>query len=210
VAFAAEEPYSVGETWAYAHEGAVPMRAPDFTVVGERVREVVAVKGEGDEKRWMVQEKWGAEDDRASQRAINAERLVDRIVAENGQVAIKPAYPYDFLDLKVDEEKGYESTFSFGENWTIPLKLKVKRGKDESIQVPAGEYADCTKLEFEEQVTFTPQNGNAVTIVTKRQVWLHASVNGMVKEISTIQGPDGEGRTGTSVLKKYSKEKSQS
>ncbi len=204
----AGDPYAVGEKWVYRHEGAVPMRPPDFTISGDRTREVMEIKGEGEAKRWMIQELWGSGDEWAGKRAVSADRMYDRIESGEDRVSnVKPAYPYELMGLKPDEEKKFESEFQFGEDWKFPIVMTAKRVKDETVKVPAGEFENCIHVVYEETATFTGQDGNEMKITTKREQWLHPKVNGLVKEIYTAQGPNGETDKGTSELKSYAKEK---
>ena len=204
----AADPYTAGEKWTYEHEGAVPMRPPDYTITGDRVREVVGMEGEGENKRWLILEQWGDNDEWAGKRHVNADRRYDKIDSGGDRVmTIEPPYPFDYLDLKPGEEKKLESTFQAGERWSFPLKLGVKRVKDETIKVPAGKFENCVHVQCEESVTFTGQDGNEMTITTKSERWCHPKVNGLVKEVFTREGPGGESNKGTSELKSYTKEK---
>jgi hypothetical protein len=204
----ADDPFAVGEKWIYQHEGAVPMRPPDYAISGDRIREVVAVQGEDTEKRWLILEAWGEDDEWAGKRVVSAERMYDKIDSGEGRVmTIDPAYPYDYLNLKPGEEKKWESTFKFSEEWSFPMKLTAKRIKDVTLKVPAGEFENCIHIQSEESVTFSPPDGNEMTITTKREQWYHPKVNGLVKEIYILGRPDGSEEKGVSELKSYAKEK---
>lgn len=203
------DPLTVGEKWTYSHEGYVPMRGPNFTLVGNRVREVVAVRGEADEKRWRVNEQWGEEDNWVSGQFVDANRLVDRSTGFGDQiVTIEPAFPLDYLHMEPQEEVSLESTFRFSEGFTLVRAIKAIRVDDETVTVPAGEYENCIRVQIEETIRFTGQDGNQMTITTQREQWLHPSVNGVVKEIAITAGFDGESQTGTSELIAYTKDES--
>lgn len=204
----AADPFTVGEKWTYKHEGAIPMRPPDMTITGDRTREVVAVQGENEKKIWLIQEKWGDNDERAGKICVNADRVYNRIESgEDRVVSIDPGYPFDYFSLKPGEEKKVECTFKFGEQFSFPIKLTAKRVKDETVKVPAGEFENCIHIQSEESITFSPPDGNEMTITTKRDQWYSTKVNGLVKETSESQGPDGQPNKGTSELKSYTKEK---
>ncbi len=205
----AADPFSVGETWTYKHEGAIPMRPPDTTISGDRVREVIAIKEENEKKFWLIQEQWGDNDEWAGKMCVDANRMFSRIESgEDRVVTIEPSSPFDFMDLKPGEEKSIESTFKFGDQFSFPRKLTVKRVQDESIKVPAGEFENCIHIQCEESTTFTPPDGgDSITIVTKREQWYSPKVNGLVKDIFMTKRPDGQEDKGTSELKSYSKTK---
>lgn len=204
----ADDPFSVGETWTYKHEGAIPMRPPDSTITGDRIREVVAVQGENEKKRWLIQEKWGDNDQWAGKLCVSAERMYDRIDSGEGRlITIEPGNPFDYLNVKSGETKEYECTFKFGEGMSFPLKLTAKRVQDETVKVPAGDFENCIHIQTEETVTFSPPDGNKMTITSKREQWYSPKVNGLVKEIYSGQSPDGQTTKGTSELKSYTKEK---
>ncbi|MBI1390510.1 MAG: hypothetical protein GC154_18900 [bacterium] len=204
----AADPFTVGESWTYQHEGAVPMRPPDFTINGNRTREVLAVRGDGDDKRWVIQELWGDDDQWGGKQIVNSNRMYDKIeVGDDRTMDVTPGYPYDSMLLKPGEEKTVEAEFHFGEDRSFPMKLVAKRLDDETIKTPAGEYKDCIHVKYDESFSFTGQNGDKIEIKTSREHWYHPSVNGLVKEVYTSTGPDGQTRTGTSELITYSKEK---
>ncbi len=202
----ADDPFAVGEKWTYEHDGAIPMRPPDSTITGDRTREVVVIQGDGEEKRWVILEAWGDDDEWAGKRFVGADRMYDRMEGGGDRViTINPATLYDGLNLKPGEEKNLESTFEFGADWSFPMKLTAKRVKDETIKVPAGEFENCIHVQSEEAVTFTPPNGDEMTITTKRKQWFHSDVNGLVKEIFMIGLPNGGEEKGVSELKLYTK-----
>ncbi len=205
----AGDPFAVGEKWTYKHEGAIPMRPPDTTMSGDRIREVVGVKGEGKEKRWLILEAWGNDDQWAGKRYVCADRMYDRMEGGGDMImTIKPATLFDGLNLKPDEEKSIECTFEVSADMSFPIKYTIKRVKDQTVKVPAGEFENCICVKSEEAITFSPPNGgDGMTITTKREQWYHPKVNGLVKEIFTILGPGGEDQKGTSELKSYTKEK---
>ena len=204
----ADDPFTVGEKWTYKHEGIVPMRPPDFTIVGDRTREVVAVQGENENKRWLIQEKWGDTDEWAGKQFVSAEKLYDKIAAGEDRVLnIEPGYPFDYFSLKPGEEKKLEIKFMWGEERSVPIKLTAKRLNDETAKVPLGEFQNCIHVQSDETISFTGQNGDQININTKRELWYHPRVNGLVKEIYSTTRPDGSENKGTSELKAYSKEK---
>src|SRR5690606_4900041 len=147
----------------------------DYAISGDRVREVLSVEGEGDEQRWLIQEQWGSNDDRAGKRYVNADRAYDKIVAGDWNTTVSPAFPFDLVSLEADEEMTQKSTFQFGD-FSFPIQLVAKRVADETIEVPAGTYENCTHIESKETVTFTNQNGEERNIVTVRHQWFHPSV----------------------------------
>mgnify|MGYP001185034407 CR=1 FL=1 len=184
------------------------MRPPDTTISGDRVREVVAVKEENEKKFWLIQEQWGNDDEWAGKTYVDANRMFNRIESgEDRIVTIEPSTPYDFLNLKPGEEKSVESTFKFGDQFSFPRKMTVKRVQDETVKVPAGEFENCIHIQCEESTTFSPPNGDPVTIVTKREQWYSPKVNGLVKDVFTTKGPGGQEEKGSSELKSYTKTK---
>lgn len=204
----AADPFFVGEKWTYKHEGAIPMRPPDMGITGDRTREVVAIQGENEKKRWLILEKWGDNDEFGGKMCVTAERIFDRIESGEDRVTtVDPGYPFDYLNLKPSEEKKFECTFKFGEQFTFPIKIAVKRVADETVKVPAGEFENCIHIQSEESITFSPPDGQEMTITTKRDQWYSPKVNGLVKETSESKRPDGQADKGSSELKSYTKEK---
>jgi len=207
-AFAAD-PFAVGEKWTYQHEGDIPFRQPGTAIVGDRTREVLAIQGENEKKRWIIQEKWGDNDERPAKYHVDAKRMNDKIaMGDNDALTIDPPYPFDYIDLKPGEEKKYEPKFQWGDNPPMAIKITAKRVEDETLKTPAGEFKDCAHVKCEETFGFTGQDGQTMAFTTKRDLWLHPSVNGFVKWSFTTQITGRtEASTGTSILKAYSKEK---
>lgn len=200
----------VGETWVFKHEGARPMGPPNENFDGDRVREVVSTEGESEKKVWVIKEIWGENDNRVSYTFVNAKKMISKVeVGENrNAISFEPAIPMVYTQLKPDEEKTYKSNFSWQNGPSIPMTIKAKRLKNETVKVPAGEYKDCIHAMLEETITFTTNSGESMTIYNTREVWYHMDVNGMVKETFTTKRPNSDQQiTGTSLLKSYSKEK---
>ncbi len=196
---------SVGEKWTFEHEGAMPWRPPEQKIQGDRVIEVVSVENEGDDKRWIIKEKWGT-DDRVSRLYVNNKKLIDKInVGNNNVININPPMPYNYMGLNAGEEKELKFEFQTPDGNTIPIAVKAKRLEDETLEVPAGEFKNCVHIKTEETVSFSAQ-GQEMKFVTNRDLWYHSKVNGLVKEQFTTKLPfPGQTESvGTSTLKSYS------
>lgn len=195
---------TVGEKWIYEHTGARPMSPPDVTFDGERTREVVKIEGEGADKRWLLKEQWGSDDERPVTYYLDARKMISKFEVGDGQmIEYKKPIPEDWSDLKVDEEKTVESSFSFGAN-DMPLKIVAKRLKDETVKVPAGEFVDCCHVQVTNTMTFSGDQGE-MKFSFQYDYWYHEKANGLVKIVFKMDMPDGggEGQTGTSVLKSH-------
>lgn len=204
------EPLNVGETWVFKHEGARPMGPPNETIQGDRVREVVSTQGESEKKVWVIKEEWGENDNRVSYTFVNEKKMISKVeVGENrNAISFEPAVPMVFTHLKPDEEISYKTNFSWQNGPSVPMAIKAKRLKNETVKVPAGEYKDCIHARLEESITFSTNSGESMTIKNIREVWYHHDVNGMVKELFTMRPPNSDQEIkGTSLLKSYSKEK---
>ncbi len=202
--------WKVGEKWIYEHEGSRPSFRPDQVIDGDRVREVLSIKGEGDQKRWLLKEQWGKNDERPLTLHMDSKKMIHQMdMGSDRTIEYSKPIPGDWSDLKTDGEKTVESTVSFGQD--VPVKYVGKRLKDETVKTPAGEFKNCQHVQVLYTLTFSGDQGT-FTLKTKYDYWYHSKANGMVKESFSMTTPafgDQESREvkGTSVLKSHSIEK---
>ncbi len=210
-AIAAEkaDPFAVGEKWVYKHDGPKPMSWRNEKIEGDMVRVVTGIKGEGEQKRWIIKETYGAADERPTSSYIDSNNQYSKMDSgADRSMTYDPAVPFYFPELKVDETKEIKTQFSFGQGG-FPVSITYKRVADETIKVPAGEFKNCQHYKVETVFTFN-RDGNEFKMKSNRELWYNAKVNGFVK-IMMIQ-PDREfngevrkGYTASSELKEYSK-----
>ncbi len=205
IAVDAADEWVVGEKWVYEHEGPMPWRPPDREIVGNRVLEVVSIQGEAEEKRWLIRDEWGENDDRPATLYLNKSGMCDRIEVGDTTVRIEPAYPVYNMNLKPGEEKEFESRFMMGEGRTFTQKIKAKRVDDVTLEVPAGKFENCMHVKRDETISFVRDGGEGTVKVT-REHWYHPKVRGAVKEVFRYSLGEGTSPVGKSVLKAHSKE----
>ena len=198
------EKWTVGEKWTYSHEGPMPWRPPEREIVGDRVREVIRIEGEGEEKRWLRTEKWGSDDYDPGVSYITKDGLLDKVEAGNGLISAEPPCPTSYMSLKPGEDQSWESRLAMDGGFGMTWKVKAKRAADETVTVPAGEFKNCIHVQTTEEMDMSSDTGE-ITVQVKRDYWYHTKVNGAVKESFSYAMGDNAIPKGTSVLKSYTK-----
>ena len=103
------EDWKVGEKWAYQHEGPVPFSDPSSRIEGDRTMEVIAIQGEGAEKRYLLKNHWGTTDINPSTSYIDVKNLIHKIDVQDMVVILfDPPFPAIWT-LKAGEEKSGDS-----------------------------------------------------------------------------------------------------
>jgi hypothetical protein len=177
---AAAEPGKVGEKWIYEVEGTRPMSSPPITVDGDRVNEIVAVKGEGSGKRWQIKSTWGRNDDTPSLATIDARNCLHGVeVGSALTIAFTPPVPTDWPDLGVGQSTTFETKLAVM-GFEMPLKYEVKRLADQTITVPAGKFEGCRHLQMVMHGTDPAGQPNK----TRYDLWLDPKGSGLIKEIA--------------------------
>jgi hypothetical protein len=201
---AAAEDWVAGEKWVYQHEGPMPWRPPDQVIAGDRVRQVISIEGEAKDKRWLIQDKWGDNDDRPGTVYVNQDRLFDKINVGDNMIRVEPGFPFDYMNMKAGEEKTFEPRFVMSEDQSWPMKVTAKRVNDETVKVPAGEFENCTHVKIVEKMSFE-REGEKTEITVEREHWYHPKANGLVKETFIVSMGDQPRQKATSALKSHSK-----
>ncbi|MFB3785190.1 MAG: hypothetical protein ACE15F_02350 [bacterium] len=208
---AAAKDWAVGETWVYEHQGFRPFSPPDQNQDTVRTRKILSIQGEGAEKRWLLEEKWGTGEGPAAVWYLDAAKSSDKTeMGENFTISFKPAIPVDWSGLKPGEEKKVETETTMGDN-TSKIQYVAKRLADETVTVPAGEFKNAVQVQVVMTMTFNTDQGERSFKMTETY-WYHPDVNGFVKETFDFTPPaGGEGPRdplkGTSVLKSHAVEK---
>jgi hypothetical protein len=176
----AAEPGKLGEKWVYEVEGTRPMSNPPATVDGDRVDEIVSIKGEGADKRWQLKSIWGKNDETPSLATIDSQnRLVGVEVGSALTIGFTPPVPTDWPMLGVGESTTFETKLAVM-GFEMPMKYEVKRLEDETITVPAGKFAGCRHIQM--LILATDPSGQPSK--TRYDQWLDTKGNGMIKEIA--------------------------
>lgn len=208
---AAAKDWAVGETWVYQHQGFRPFARPDQIQDTSRTRKILSIQGEGAEKRWLLEEKWGTGEGPAAVSYIDASRCMDKtVMGENFSIGFKPGIPVDWSGLKPGEEKKVDTETTMGDNQS-KIQYVAKRLADETVTVPAGEFKNAVQVQVVMTMTFNTDQGERSFKMTETY-WYHPDANGFVKEAIEFTPPaGGEGprdpMKGTSVLQSHTLEK---
>ncbi len=194
------EDWKVGEKWTYKHEGPRPYADSSAMVKGDRTVEVTAIKGEGEEKRYLLKNMWGSEDPNPSTSYIDSKNMLHKLDIEYMfTLLITPPVPV-FWPLKPGEEKTLKAKMEIA-GMSIPIEYVAKRMKDETITVPAGEFENCQHI----QIISSLQNETGQTVKNKEEYWYHPKARNLVKGIIVTNYQGDNSYTSTNLLKSHTK-----
>jgi hypothetical protein len=197
------EDWKVGEKWTYQHAGPRPYSDPPAKVEGDRTMKVTAIEGQGNEKRYLLKNRWGTTDVNSATSYIDAKNMIRKIDIQDLAVLLfDPPVPA-IWKLKVGEEKTLKTQMDAG-GFVMAADYKAKRLKDETVTVPAGTYEKCHHI----QVVLTIDNPMGLPIKSKVDHWYHPRARNAVKEVTVTNFGDDNAHTGTSVLKSHTRKDS--
>jgi hypothetical protein len=196
------EDWKLGQTWTYQHEGSRPLSDASTTVEGDRVIAVVAVKGAGSDKRYLLKNTWGKNDVNAATSYIDSNAMVHKTDIESLEtVLFAPPIPAVWTSLKAGKEKILKTNMSVS-GFSIPLTYTAKRLKDETLIVPAGTFKDCVHVQIVSSME-NPMTGG--TSKSRIDQWYHPQVKNFVKETTVTNYQADNSYSATSVLKSCTK-----
>lgn len=187
-----------GEKWVYEHEGYRPMTNPPQAVEGDRVNEVVDVKGEGEAKRWSLRHTWGTSDDNPPLLQLDAQRRLHQVDVELMSVKFDPPLPLEWPELEVGESTTFLTTLSMT-GFELPIRYEANRLPDETVIVPAGTFENCRRV----RVIAHAKDLQGQDTQTRNDVWFHPRAHGLVKEITIVNYTSADSYSSTSSLKSH-------
>jgi len=195
--FAADS-MQLGEKWVYEHKGHRPMTDPPQPFTGDRVHEVVDVKGEGDAKRWSLKHTWGENDENPGFLHVDGQKRLHQVDVNSMSLTFAPPLPLEWSELDVGESTTFITSLSVM-GFEVPIRYEVKRLRDETVTVPAGKFESCRRVHA--SIHATDAQGQASE--TQTDYWFHSKANGLVKEVSILNSHSADTHTSTSSLKSH-------
>lgn len=197
-------PYTVGEKWIYQHWGNRTFGDILQPVRGDRVMEITGICLLDGETRWMMKEKWGDTDFDPSRSFIDEKRMLHRVESGADIISFSPPPYMDWLDLAPGERKTVQ-TVAASEKGDSLFTISVERLADETIVVPAGEFADCIKVGMTVNYAIPQKSHDSIDF--HHTYWYHPTVNGFVKETFSFVSAENTGGDsaigGIAVLKSH-------
>lgn len=184
------ESFTVGETWIYEHHGVRSSGNIGQPVNGDRVEEIVSKQTANDRELWIVKMKWGDTDFDPSRSFIDDNRMLHRVESGADIISFSPPPYMDWLDLAPGERKTIQ-TIASSERGDSLFTISVERLADETIVVPAGEFADCIKVGM--TVNYAIPQKSYESIDFQHTYWYHPNVNGFVKETFSLVSSENTG-----------------
>jgi len=209
-------PFEIGQRWEYKHEGPRPGSMDPNAIDGERILHVIAVLEEDGCRQWVIQERFTNSNSVTARLYVDEERMLTAVEIENEKVEAmilkyESPVPYQVTELAVGEKETIETVLRMdAANFGLPSTIVNERLADETITVPAGEFADCVHYKSTATSTFDVKIAK-IPFTEERERWYHPEVNGLVKEVYR-KGPvkfltwSREGYTATSVLTSFGRQ----
>jgi len=208
---ATSEPFQVGQRWVYQHQGPRPGAIEPNAIDGRKVLQVISTFEKDGARRWVIEERYTEDPNVVGRLLVDRNRQLTGFEIENeknemGRMMYDVAVPYQAPELEVGGRKTLETILRVDSaDFALPMTIIVERLADETIQTPAGEFADCQRYKTTTRSTINIKIAK-IRSTEERQRWYHPSVNGLVKEVyhkSPIKFLGKEfkpGYTATSVL----------
>lgn len=208
------EQFTVGQRWEYTHTGPRPSSMPPKTIDGRRILQVIDRVEEENASYWIIEESFTNDPDVVSHSYINVENLLTVVKifhVEKGELmkmSYQPGIPWPAPELAEGEEKTYEINLIIGEgDFTLPETVVFKRLPDETVEVEAGKYVNCQRIQVSSSCVMDFKI-TKIPFQEKRELWLHPDVKGTVKEVylkedMKIVGFTQKGYSSSSVLSSY-------
>jgi hypothetical protein len=194
------EDWKAGEKWIYKHEGPRPFADSSATIQGDRTVEVIAIKGDGADKRFLLKTIWGTEDANPTTTYIDTKKMIHKIdIGYLGSLGFTPPVPTIWL-LKPGEQKALKTQMHIA-GFSLPIEYLAKRLKDETVTVPAGKFKNCQHI----QVITSTQDATGQPVKHKQDYWFHPKVGNFVKDVVITNFQGDNNYTSTSVLKSHTK-----
>ena len=194
------EQWQVGERWTYQHTGPRPYSDPPAKVEGDRTIEVTAIEGQGDEKRYLLKNRWGKTDVNSATSYIDAENLIRKIdIRDLASLVFNPPVPAIWA-LKVGEEKTLKTQMDVG-GFVMAVEYQAKRLKNETVTAPAGKFDECHHV----RIVLTIDNPISLPVKSKVDFWYHPRPKNAVKEVTVTNFGAANAHTGTSLLKSHTR-----
>ena len=194
------EDWKMGEKWTYKHEGPRPFADSSATIQGDRTVEVIAIKGEGADKRFLLKTLWGTKDANPSTTYVDSKKMIHKIDIEYlGALGFTPPVPAIWL-LKQGEQKTLKTQMDVA-GFSLNIEYKAKRLKDETITVPAGKFKNCQHV----QIITSTQDATGQPVKHKQDYWYHSKVGNLVKDVVVTNDKSDNSYTATSLLKSHTK-----
>lgn len=200
-----EKTPAIGTKWTYQHIGLRSAGNIGLPMNGDRTREIIALREIDGNKLWESRETWGNDDADPVRYLYDEEGRVHQIEQGAEIETISPPLAFDFVDMKAGDVRELESIGKMSEG-DLRFQIKATRLLDETIEVPAGIFKNCQKVQI--VVTCYHPRFNNIPFQLIYMCWYHPKANGMVKESFKGNPPVSGGEwkepiTGVSLLKSY-------
>jgi len=145
---------AVGQRWEYAHTGPRPSSMQPKVIDGQRVLQVIEHVKEENNSYWIIEENFTNDPEVVSRLHIDAKNLLTAVYnyhVDKGlflKMSYQPGIPWPAPELALGEEKTYEINLILGEgDFTLPETVEFKRLPDETVEVEAGTYVNCRRVQ---------------------------------------------------------------
>lgn len=185
---AGSEPFEVGQRWVYEHQGPRFGSVEPNAVDGQRVLHVISTFEEAGVQRWVIEERYTNDPNIVARLFVDPNRMLLGFDVENeknevGRFFYDPPAPYQVPVLEVGAQMSLETVLGMeSPEVSLPATMTIQRLPDETIETPAGSFADCQCYKMTSTATFDIKIAK-VRSTEERQRWYHPSVNGLVKEV---------------------------
>jgi hypothetical protein len=189
-ASAAQAPYEVGQYWQYNHQGPRPGATEPKTIDGERILHVIGTVGTDPEQQWIIEDRFTNDPNIVGRLQVRGDRMLTALVIENEKgesltLSYSQPIPYQTLDMTVGGSMQIVTELvAQPGGFKLPCTLQITRLDDETLDTPAGRFADCRVYRSVTNSVFDIKIAK-IPIRESRQWWYCDRVGAAVKEVYT-------------------------
>jgi len=188
VASGSDAPYEVGQYWEYTHEGPRPGAAEPNAIDGRRILQVLDKVAADADGRWVIEERFTNDPNIISRLHVGGDRMLTATVIENEKkesltLTYDSPIPYQYVEMDVGGRMQLETgLLTQPGGFTLPIAIAITRLDDETIETPAGRFADCRHYSSVTDSVFDVKIAK-IAVKEHRQWWYSDEVGATVKEI---------------------------
>jgi len=203
-------PYEAGQYWEYTHEGPRPGAVEPNVIDGRRILQVLDNVAADANDQWVIEERFTNDPNVIGRLHVGGDRMLTATVIANEKnesltLAYDKPIPYQYLDMDVGGRIQLETTLvTQPGSFTLPIAIEIRRLDDETVETPAGLFADCRHYSSVTGSVFDVTVAK-IRVKERRQWWYSDEVGASVKEIYIKDAVKSwvwskEGYTSTSTL----------